>query len=84
MTHVITSACIDVKDKSCVDICPVDCIHGTEDDPQLYIHPEDCIDCVLCVDVCPVTAIYAEEDLPEDQEQYTKINADYFAKKTDG
>ena len=41
MTHVINSACIDVKDKACVDVCPVDCIHGTEEDPQLYIHPED-------------------------------------------
>ncbi len=84
MTHVITSACIDVKDKSCVDICPVDCIHGSEEGPQLYIHPEDCIDCTLCVDACPVDAIYAEEDLPEDQKQYTKINKDYFAKKADG
>ncbi len=84
MTHVITSACIDVKDKACVDVCPVDCIHGTEEDPQLYINPEDCIDCTLCIDVCPVTAIYVEEDLPEDQEQYTKLNADYFATKTDG
>ena len=84
MTHVINSACIDVKDKSCVDVCPVDCIHGTEEDPQLYIHPEDCIDCTLCVDACPVDAIYAEEDLPQDQQQYTKINADYFAKKADG
>ena len=28
MTHVIAQPCIDVKDKSCVDVCPVDCIHG--------------------------------------------------------
>ena len=84
MTHVINSACIDVKDKSCVDVCPVDCIHGTEEDSQFYIDPEDCIDCTLCVDACPVDAIYAEEDLPEDQEPYTKINADYFAEKPDG
>ncbi len=84
MTYVITSACIDVKDKSCVDVCPVDCIHGTEEDSQFYIDPEDCIDCTLCVDACPVDAIYAEEDLPEDQKQYTKINKDYFAKKADG
>ncbi|MGA1605738.1 MAG: ferredoxin, partial [Planctomycetota bacterium] len=28
MTHVIAQPCIDVKDKACVDVCPVDCIHG--------------------------------------------------------
>jgi ferredoxin len=84
MTHVIHSACIDVKDKACVDVCPVDCIHGTEEDPQLYIDPVDCIDCTLCVDACPVTAIFAEEDLPQDQEKYTKINADYFTNKAGG
>ena len=26
MTYVITEACIGVKDRSCVDVCPVDCI----------------------------------------------------------
>ena len=26
MTFVIASACIDVKDKSCIEVCPVDCI----------------------------------------------------------
>ncbi len=80
MTHVINSACIDVKDKACVEVCPVDCIHGKDEDPQLYIHPDDCIDCTLCVDACPVTAIFAEEDLAPDQQKDTKINADYFAK----
>ena len=32
MTYVITEPCIDVKDKSCVEVCPVDCIHFDEDD----------------------------------------------------
>ncbi|MGO1629660.1 MAG: ferredoxin, partial [Microbacterium sp.] len=27
MTYVIAQPCIDVKDKSCVDECPVDCIY---------------------------------------------------------
>jgi NAD-dependent dihydropyrimidine dehydrogenase PreA subunit len=27
MTYVITAPCIGVKDGSCVDVCPVDCIH---------------------------------------------------------
>ena len=27
MTYIIAEPCIDIKDKSCVDVCPVDCIH---------------------------------------------------------
>lgn len=78
MTHVIAQPCINVKDKACVDVCPVDCIHGEETDAQLFINPNDCIDCTLCVDACPVTAIFAEEDLPEEWKAFTKSNADYF------
>jgi len=29
---IITEACIDVKDRACVDVCPVQCIY--EYDPQ--------------------------------------------------
>jgi NAD-dependent dihydropyrimidine dehydrogenase PreA subunit len=27
MPYVITEACINTKDKACVDVCPVDCIY---------------------------------------------------------
>src|SRR4029078_12245971 len=27
MTYIIAEPCIDIKDRSCVDVCPVDCIH---------------------------------------------------------
>ena len=43
MTYIISEPCIDIKDKSCVDVCPVDCIH--EADRILVIDPEECIDC---------------------------------------
>src|SRR5262249_40934430 len=43
MTYVIVEACIGVKDRACVDVCPVDCIY--EGDDMLYIHPDECIDC---------------------------------------
>ena len=78
MAHVITAPCIGVKDAACVDVCPVDCIHGTEESPQLYIHPQDCIDCQLCVEACPVEACYAEEDLPEHYRSYMEINARFY------
>ena len=45
---------------------------------MLYIHPEECVDCGACEPVCPVEAIYYEDDLPEDQEEYLDINAQFF------
>jgi ferredoxin len=78
MPYVITEPCIGTKDRSCVDVCPVDCIHGTESDPQLYIDPEVCIDCGACVSACPVEAIYADADVPEKWKHYATINADYY------
>ncbi len=83
MTYVITETCIDLKDATCVDVCPVDCIHTTDEDNQYYIDPEICIDCEACVFVCPVDAIFYEEDVPEDQKPFIKLNLDYFAAKTD-
>lgn len=79
MTHVIAQPCINVKDKACVDVCPVDCIHGGDNDPQLFINPNDCIDCTLCVDACPVSAIFAEEDLPADWKSFAQKNRDHYA-----
>jgi NAD-dependent dihydropyrimidine dehydrogenase PreA subunit len=43
VTCIIAEPCIDIKDRSCVDVCPVDCIH--EYDRILVIDPEECIDC---------------------------------------
>src|SRR3979409_2215819 len=78
MTYVIAEPCIGTKDKSCVDVCPVDCIHGADEDPQLYINPEECIDCGACEPACPVTAIFVDYDVPEQWAAYTELNADYF------
>ena len=84
MTYVIAQPCIDVKDKACVDVCPVDCIHPIdgEDVNQLFIDPDECIDCGACEPECPVEAIFTEEDLPEEWAHFTKINADYFLNRS--
>lgn len=85
MSHYIAEPCEGTKDTACVDVCPVDCIHPTKDEPefedatQLYIDPDTCIDCGLCVDECPVDAIFPEEDLPAEWEKYVQINTDYYA-----
>jgi NAD-dependent dihydropyrimidine dehydrogenase PreA subunit len=78
MTYTITEPCIGVKDASCVDVCPVDCIHTTAEDQQYYINPEVCIDCAACESVCPVTAIFFEDDVPEQWKRYTPLNAEWF------
>ncbi len=79
MTYVITEPCIDLLDKSCVEVCPVDCIHYEEGvDRKLYIDPDECIDCGACEPVCPVTAIFAEDDVPDDQKEYTELDARWF------
>jgi NAD-dependent dihydropyrimidine dehydrogenase PreA subunit len=80
MAYVITEPCIGTKDKSCVDVCPVDCIHGSDDGEQLFIDPEVCIDCGACVSACPVEAIYADSDVPEKWKNFIGINAEYYKK----
>jgi ferredoxin len=85
MTYVITSSCIGAKDASCTDVCPVDCIHPTPDEPgfateeMLYIDPEECISCDACVEVCPVDAIYHINEVPETERPSIARNAAYYA-----
>ena len=73
MTHVVTGNCVDCKFTDCVLVCPVDCFY--EDEKQLVIDPDECIDCSACVAECPVEAIYAEDELPDDQESHLESNA---------
>lgn len=74
MTHVVTSNCNGCKYTDCVMVCPVDCFY--EDDKQLVIDPDECIDCSACVAECPVEAIYAEDELPESEEPAILFNAE--------
>ncbi|MCA9823662.1 MAG: ferredoxin family protein [Dehalococcoidia bacterium] len=78
MPYVITQPCIGVKDASCVDVCPVDCIHSTDDAPQYYINPDQCIDCAACELVCPVTAIFHEASVPDEWISFVESNAQWF------
>jgi len=76
MAYVITQPCIDVKDKSCVDVCPVSCIYiESEDlDRKLYIHPDECIDCGACEPECPVTAIFEESAVPAEWHEFIQLD----------
>jgi len=96
MSYIIGSKCVGVCDTVCVYVCPVDCIHGPihidqcaaevhEDgfDPsgkQLYINPEDCIDCGACLPECPVDAIYEDEQdaIDKGEKDYVHKNYNFF------
>jgi ferredoxin len=82
VTYVIAEPCVDVMDKACVDVCPVDCIHYEEGaDRTLYIDPDECIDCGACEPECPVQAIFTEDSVPDEWTAYTEINALWFTDK---
>lgn len=76
MPYIITEPCIDLKDKSCIEECPVDCIY--EGARMLYIHPDECVDCGACEPVCPVEAIFYEDDVPEQWHHFIQANVQFF------
>ena len=84
MAYIITRLCRDCVDTGCVAVCPVDCIYeytGSDKETfpnQLYIHPDECVDCGACEPVCPVEAIYYEDDLPAEQQPHLGDNAAFF------
>ncbi|NRA35498.1 MAG: ferredoxin family protein [Polyangiaceae bacterium] len=93
MTGVITQDCVGTCDTACVDVCPTLCIHGPIDleelrelEPesprrlsvQLYIDPEECIDCAACLPECPVNAIYRDDEVPEESKGDITANAQFF------
>ena len=78
MAYIICEPCVDVMDTACVDVCPVDCIHTTEGENQLYINPDECIDCAACEPACPVDAISMESDVPAEWQPFIEINRKFF------
>src|SRR5690349_24324346 len=81
MPWTITRLCIDCVDTGCVSVCPVDCIYEYvgEDKAkfpnQLYINPDEYIDCGACEPECPWQAIYEEPAVPDLFESDTALNA---------
>jgi len=75
MTYIIAEPCVDVKDKACVEVCPVDCIHPGDYNGEVFmvIDPDSCIDCTLCKPACPIDAIVETED---DDPEWAAINAE--------
>jgi len=105
MSFIIGIKCVSECDTGCVDVCPVDCIHGPInitgagaeveglrvagklEGLQLYIDPEECIDCDACVPACPPDAIYEDEEQcieEEGNEESVKKNYEFFGHKWTG
>ena len=82
MPYVIAAACIDVMDRSCIEECPVDCIH--EGERKLYINPAACIDCGACEPACPVSAISQDRRVPGEQREFVADNARFFTEPLPG
>ena len=76
MAYVIAQPCIDVKDKSCVDVCPVSCIYVESDDldRKLFIHPDECIDCGACEPECPVNSIFEQSAVPPEWQEFADLD----------
>jgi NAD-dependent dihydropyrimidine dehydrogenase PreA subunit len=90
MAYVVTEPCIGTKDRSCVEVCPVDCFYNfsspdlnqkvskdpakADDYGMLVIHPDECIHCGACEPECPVEAIYEDSDVPEKWSEYVALN----------
>lgn len=90
MAYVVTEPCIGTKDRSCVEVCPVDCFYNfsspdlnqklskdpakADDFGMLVIHPDECIHCGACEPECPVEAIYEDSDVPEKWSEYVALN----------
>ena len=103
MTYIIADPCVGTCDTACIEVCPVDCIHGPDDpegsgeeakapgfdatSKQLFINPEECIDCGACVPACPPEAIYEDEDEcieAEGDDESVKKNYEFFGEEWDG
>lgn len=84
MTYVIGPDCTDVLDRSCIDVCPVDCIYVG--DRKSYINASECIDCGACEVECPVTAIVVDRVAKKDPglALYMMDQDDFFAKPLPG
>jgi ferredoxin len=51
----------------------MDCFY--QDEEQLYIDPDSCIDCEACVPECPVQAIHHDSAVPPAWTAFIELNA---------
>ena len=92
MAYVVTKPCLGTVDRSCVEVCPVDCFYrikkkkyneqfGVGESPEgeagmMMIHPDQCINCGACETECPVEAIFEDTGVPTDMKEFVKFAED--------
>lgn len=82
MAYVVTDAC--KKDFVCVSECATAALAPQQGDPaadsvsQVFINPDECIDCGNCASVCESNAIFPESDLPADKADFAEKNRAWF------
>ena len=82
MAYVVTDAC--VKDFICVAECATAAIAPMEGDPraetvsQVFINPDECIDCGSCTSLCAQNAIFSESELTAEKAGFAEMNRAYF------
>ena len=82
MAYVVTDACS--KDFVCVSECSTAAIAPQAADEaagsvsQVFINPDECIDCGNCAAICAQNAIYPEADLPGDKAHFAEKNRAFF------
>ena len=81
MTYVVTEACIGVNDRSCITVCPEDCIVSRLADRISVIDPARCTDCNVCFEACVVGAIYPKDKVPPESREFIHLNALWFEDK---
>lgn len=87
MAWVITRLCRDCLDTSCIEVCPVDCIYeyvgpaSAQFPNQLYIDPNECIDCQACEPVCPWEAPLRDTEVPPAFDDDIALNASIVDRK---
>ena len=100
MSYIICEPCVSTCDTACLEVCPVDCIHGPENpfgsglearsedfevkNKMLFINPEECIDCGACEPECPVEAIFEEDKVPNKWTSFISKNYKFFNQEYNG
>ena len=82
MAYVVTDACtldfVCVAECATAAIAPVagDAAAGTVS--QVFINPDECIDCGNCASVCAQNAIFPVDELPADKAEFAEKNKAFF------
>jgi NAD-dependent dihydropyrimidine dehydrogenase PreA subunit len=51
---------------------------GFEEETQMYVDPNGCIDCGACIPVCTSDSIYSLDDVPEGKKEFIGKNAAFY------